>query len=474
MAKNLLKPKGFYELFERRPGPDKKTTTYCPGCGHGIFHKLIAEAIGDFGVQDNAIFISSIGCSVFAYYYMDMGNIAASHGRAPAVASAVSRARPESVLITYQGDGDLGAIGFNNMIQAANRGECITVFFVNNAVYSMTGGQMAPTTLLGQVTTTTPYGRRFENEGLPLRICEMVATLEAPVYVERVALTDTRHILAARRAVRKAIRNGIEHRGFSLVEALSPCPTNWKVKPTETQAWIEQNQIPYFPLKCFKDIAAERDPIRRPHPIHDPDEIRKVLGITEEAELTSGPIEDGSFAEYRCRLAGFGGQGVLSLGLMIARAGQEEGRFVTWLPSYGPEMRGGTASSSVVLSGQPIGPPLVSAMDFLVAMNQPSMERFISQVCPGGLVLYDTMIAHPVLRDDIRCLGVPATEMANQVGDSRTANTVMLGVYTAIDGHVSKEAALRAVETILIDKQETLPANRRAFELGYQFGRTHE
>ena len=474
MAKNFLKPKAFYGIFDRKPGADQKTTHYCPGCGHGLLHKLIAEALADFDAQDDTILISSVGCSVFAYYYFDTGNIATAHGRAPAAATGVSRARPESVVITYQGDGDLGAIGLNNLIQAANRGERITTFFVNNSVYSMTGGQMAPTTLVGQVTTTTPYGRSIDNEGYPLRICELVATLEAPVYVERVALTDTPHILAARRAVRKAIRNGIEHRGFSLLEVLSPCPNRWRVKPTETKAWMEQHQFPYFPLKRFKDVADQRDPVQRPRPVHDPDEVRRVLHMTQDDDTSLVPVEDDAFGEYRCKFAGFGGQGVLSLGLMMARAAQEERRFVTWMPSYGPEQRGGTANSSVVISGRPIGSPLVSRMDLLVAMNQPSMERFIGDVRPGGLTLYDTIIPQPALRDDVRCIGVPATQMANEAGDSRAANTVMLGAHAAIDRRIGTDAALQAVEAVLADKQKTLPANRKAFELGRHFGMEHK
>lgn len=470
MSRDFVKPKGFYPVFERKPGPDKQTTTYCPGCGHGLLHRLIAEALGDFGIQDRGIFVSSIGCSVFAYYYMDTGNIAVAHGRAPAAATGISRARPDSVVMTYQGDGDLAAIGLNNFIQAANRGECVTVFFVNNAVYSMTGGQMAPTTLVGQVTTTTPYGRSVANEGYPLKVSELVATLEAPVYVERVALTDTRHILSARRAVRKAIRNGIEHRGFSLVEVLSPCPTRWHVKPTQTQAWMQEHQLPCFPLKCFKDVAAQREPVQRPRPVHDPDQVLKALGVDHETEAGPTPTRDPTFAEYRCKLAGFGGQGVLSLGLMMARAGQEDRRFVTWLPSYGPEQRGGTANSSVVISGNPVGSPLVSEMDFLVAMNQPSMARFVGDVRPGGLALYDTIIARPELREDVRCLGAPATEMALQAGDARAANTVMLGIHAAVDGRLSREGLLHAVEAVLGDKPKALPANRQAFELGYRFG----
>lgn len=469
-GKNLQKPRGFYDRFERKPGPDKETTHLCPGCGHGILYKLIAEALSDLDVQDQCIFVNPVGCGVFGYYYLDTGHIAAAHGRVVAVACGASRAQPEAVVIAYQGDGGLAAIGFNNFIQAANRGESMAVFFVNNALYAMTGGQMAPTTLMDQVTTTTPHGRNPSNDGYPLRVSEIVATLEAPVYVERVALTDTRHIRAARRAVRKAIQNQIEHRGFSFVEVLSPCPTGWKVKPTEATQWMETYQIPHFPLGCFKDVSAERTPIQRPIPVHDPEQVKVLLGMGE-ASGTVEPVEDEAFGEYRCKFAGFGGQGVLSLGLMVARAGTEERRFVTWLPSYGPEQRGGTANCSVVLSGRAIGSPVVSTMDLLVAMNQPSMERFIGDVHPGGLAVYDTLIAQPVLREDVRCIGIPATETANQVGNPRAANTVLLGALAALTDRFSEASALQAVETSFAGKAKMIEVNRKAFEAGYRFAK---
>jgi len=196
---------------------------------HGVVHKLIAEAIADLGVQDRAILVTPVGCSVFAYYYFDMGNVQAAHGRAPAVATAVKRSNPESIVIGYQGDGDLAAIGTAEIVHAANRGEKITIFFVNNAIYGMTGGQMAPTTLIGQYSTTSPWGRRPSNEGYPLRMAELLATLEAPVYIERVALCDNKNIMKTRKAVRKALELQRDGAGFSFIEILSPCPTIWKM-----------------------------------------------------------------------------------------------------------------------------------------------------------------------------------------------------------------------------------------------------
>src|SRR6201993_2212609 len=211
------KSSAFYNVYERKSDL-KHQTHYCPGCGHGVAHKLIAEALEDLGLQDRTILVSPVGCSVFAYYYFDVGNVQLAHGRAPAGATGIKRTHPDSIVISYQGDGDLAAIGTAEIIHAANRGEKITVFFVNNAIYGMTGGQMAPTTLVGQKSTTSPWGRRPGNEGFPMHMSELLATLEAPVYIERVALSDSKNIMKARRAVRKALEIQREGTGFSFVE----------------------------------------------------------------------------------------------------------------------------------------------------------------------------------------------------------------------------------------------------------------
>ena len=246
----------FYDVFERK-GELKQQTHYCPGCGHGVAHKLIAEAIEELGLQDRTIFVSPVGCSVFAYYYFDVGNVQAAHGRAPACATAIKRTCPDKIVISYQGDGDLAAIGTAEIVHAANRGEHITVFFVNNAIYGMTGGQMAPTTLVGQKSTTSPWGRRPVNEGYPLHMAELLSTLEAPVYVERVALCDNKNIMKARRAVRKALENQRDGAGFSFVEILSPCPTIWGKDPVDARRWVMEKLVPTFPLNVFRDRKLE-------------------------------------------------------------------------------------------------------------------------------------------------------------------------------------------------------------------------
>lgn len=226
---------------------------YCPGCTHGIAHRLVAEALEELGVGEKTVGVAPVGCAVFAYNYFNCDMAEAAHGRAPAMATGIKRARPDCVVFTYQGDGDLASIGTAEIVHAAARGEKITVIFINNAIYGMTGGQMAPTTLVGQVTTTSPYGRSAEHCGSPVKVCEMLATLDGAAYLERVALTDVKNVAAAKRAIRKAFQCQIDGKGFSLVEILSTCPTNWGMPPVEALDWLRDNMMPVFPLGVYKE-----------------------------------------------------------------------------------------------------------------------------------------------------------------------------------------------------------------------------
>jgi 2-oxoglutarate ferredoxin oxidoreductase subunit beta len=229
---------------------------YCPGCTHGISHRLVAEAIDELGIEGKTIGVSPVGCSYNNYLYFNCDMIQAAHGRAPAVATGAKRSLPDSVVFTYQGDGDLAAIGTAEIVHAAARGENITVIFINNTIYGMTSGQMAPTTLLNQVTTTTPFGRKAKDHGFPIRVCEMLATLEGPAYIERVSLHDIKHIKKAKEAVKKAFKVQLAGKGFSLVEILSTCPTNWGLDPLEALKRVENELIPHYPLGVFagKDL----------------------------------------------------------------------------------------------------------------------------------------------------------------------------------------------------------------------------
>ena len=233
---------------------------YCPGCTHGIIHRLVAEVIDELGIEGKTVGIAPVGCSVMAYNYFNCDMIEAAHGRAPAVATGVKRADPDNLVVfTYQGDGDLASIGMAETVHAATRNENITVIFINNAIYGMTGGQMAPTSLPGQVTQTSPYGRDVKLCGYPIRVCEMLSELEGPEYLARVTVDNVKHVNEAKKAIKKAFMNQIEGKGFSLVEVISSCPTNWGMTPQNALKWIEEKMIPYYPLGVYKDRSAEKE-----------------------------------------------------------------------------------------------------------------------------------------------------------------------------------------------------------------------
>lgn len=230
---------------------------YCPGCTHGIIHRLVAEAIDELGIEGKTIGVAPVGCAVMAYNYFACDMVEAAHGRAPAVATGIKRANPDNIVFTYQGDGDLASIGTAETVHSATRNENITIIFVNNAIYGMTGGQMAPTSLPGQVTQTSPYGRDTKTVGFPIRICEMLATLDGPEYIERVAVNNVKNIKNAKKAIKKAFENQINGKGFSLIEVISSCPTNWGMTPQKALQWVEEKMIPYYPLGVYKDRSAQ-------------------------------------------------------------------------------------------------------------------------------------------------------------------------------------------------------------------------
>jgi 2-oxoglutarate/2-oxoacid ferredoxin oxidoreductase subunit beta len=243
------------QVFKRPVSLKDVQTHFCPGCHHGTIHRLIAEALDEYGVQKRTIGVASVGCSVFLYGYFDIDVVESPHGRAPAVATGVKRARPDSFVFTYQGDGDLAAIGTSEIIHAANRGEDVTVFFINNTTYGMTGGQMAPTTLVGQKTSTSPFGRNQAKDGAPLRMAELLTQLEGVAFSARVAVNNPRNVLDAKRQIKKAVRYQVEGKGFSFIEALSACPTNWGVTPLQANERVGTEMCDYFKLGVFKNNA---------------------------------------------------------------------------------------------------------------------------------------------------------------------------------------------------------------------------
>ena len=244
-------------VFEKPKALTDAVLHYCPGCTHGIIHRLVAEVMDELGITGKTIGVAPVGCSVMAYNYFNCDMVQAAHGRAPAVATGVKRADADKIVFTYQGDGDLAAICTAETVHSAARGENITVIFLNNAIYGMTGGQMAPTTLPGQVTQTSPYGRDVEKVGYPLKVCELLSNVDGATYLERVAVNNVKNIKAAKAAIKKAFQNQVEGKGFSLIEVLSTCPTNWGLAPDKAIAWLEENMMPYYPLGVYKDKYAE-------------------------------------------------------------------------------------------------------------------------------------------------------------------------------------------------------------------------
>lgn len=245
-------------VFEKPKSLTSAPFHYCPGCTHGIIHRLVAEAIDELEIEGKTVGVAPVGCAVMAYDYFTCDMVEAAHGRAPAVATGLKRSMPQNIIFTYQGDGDLASIGMAETVHAATRNENITIIFVNNAIYGMTGGQMAPTSLPGQVTQTSPYGRDVSTAGYPVKVSELLSALDGPEYIERVAVNNVKNVKNAKKAILKAFKNQTENKGFSLVEVVSSCPTNWGMTPSKALEWVEEKMIPYYPLGVYKDKSAEK------------------------------------------------------------------------------------------------------------------------------------------------------------------------------------------------------------------------
>ena len=244
-------------VFERPHALLPVVTNYCPGCTHGIVNRLVAEVIDELGIEGDTVGIAPVGCSVMAYNFFGCDMIEAAHGRAPAVATGVKRVHPENIVFAYQGDGDLASIGMAETVHAATRGENITIIFINNAIYGMTGGQMAPTSLPNQVTQTSPYGRDVDTAGYPIRVCELLSSLDGVAYLERVTVDSPKNVRKAKKAIKKAFETQRDGLGYSLVEVVATCPTNWGMTPQQAFAWMHENMLPYYPLGVYKDVVAD-------------------------------------------------------------------------------------------------------------------------------------------------------------------------------------------------------------------------
>ena len=464
----VIKTRGLYKSFPRKGGSALTATHYCPGCEHGVLHKLIGEALSDMGLQDRTVMISPVGCSVFAYYYFDTGNIQVAHGRAAAVGTGLSRTKNNSVVISYQGDGDLASIGLNETMQAANRGEKIAVFFVNNTVYGMTGGQMAPTTLIGEKTETSPEGRDAQQAGYPLHMAELINQLRAPVYIARVSFSNMAKSRQARQAIRKALEVQRDGKGYAFVEVLMACPTNQKMNVEAATRFVAEQMEAEFPLGTFRDQIAETVPVVRAESDYRKETLDHLLGL--DTDRSPDAKLDPAAPTYSVKMAGFGGQGVLSMGVMLARAACGAGKFVSWYPSYGPEQRGGTANCGVVISGSPIGSPMVSSADVLVAMNRPSLEKFAGEVKKGGLLLYNAAIGEFAAPAGVRTLAVPVQELATEGGSARASNTAMIGVLAALGGLGLPDGVYtQAIATNFAGKEKVVQQNEAVFAFSKQW-----
>jgi 2-oxoisovalerate ferredoxin oxidoreductase beta subunit len=470
----------FYERFERHDhgaGLKGTSTHYCPGCGHGLVHKYLASAIAELGIQDRTVAISPVGCAVFLHYYLDVGNTQAAHGRAPAVAIGHKLANPDSIVVSYQGDGDLASIGLAEILQAAQLGLPLTVVFVNNAIYGMTGGQMAPTTLPGQKTATSPYGRG-RLEGAPLRMAELIAQIEGPVYVERVALFDARQRVKAQKAIRRALQIQVDNLGFAFVEVLAECPLHLGLTPQEAERWVKESMVPVFPLGVKKESPAAPPWPKWEPPSFDRERVLEVVGARAEPAPRFAerfPVE--AFGDdIGLKLAGAGGDGAQTAAMLLARAAINEGFDATHIPSYGPESRGGTSYADVRLAPEEVLSPAVPQPHALVAFNAPSLAKFGPLVVPGGVVVYDQSViaAVPDLAEAVRVVAVPCSEIAHELGQVRVKNIVALGALAGAARLFPAETYLTAIRQALRDKPALAALNEQAFARGLDAARGAE
>ena len=463
----------FYDQFERHShgeGLKGHSTHYCAGCGHGLVHKYLAEAIQELGLQDDTVLVSPVGCSVFAYYYFDTGNTQAAHGRAAAVALGHKMANPEATVISYQGDGDLASIGLAETVAAAQLGAPITVIFINNAIYGMTGGQMAPTTLMGQTTSTSPTGRGISN-GQPIKMAELIAQLDGPVYVERVALFSAVDRKKTKKAIKKALLLQKEGRGYAFVEVLAECPTHLKMAPDAAEKWVKEKMVPVFPLGVKKDTTVEPWFKLQP-PNFEVEELLHSVGASSEGAERACKGFPGHLhpSDISLKLAGSGGDGAQTAAMLIATAAINEGFDGTHIPSYGPESRGGTSYADVHVAKEEVLNPASPHPDILLAFNAPSLAKFGSTVAPGGFILFDASVAKAVKAPDpsVKCIGVPFTEIAVGLGKAVVKNIVALGALQAATGLFPKETFLAAIRQALHEKASLIPLNEQAFEAGWQ------
>lgn len=446
-----------------------KPHKFCPGCGHGMILKVLGEAIDELGIKDQMVFGCDIGCSLLSWDFFSIDTVQTHHGRTTPVITGMKRAKPEIIGVAYMGDGGGYAIGSQHLFNAAVRNENITIILCNNCNYGMTGGQMAPTTLMGMKTATSPAGRT-PLMGQPLRMAEMIAGLQGPVYVERVALYDAKQRTRAKRAIRKALECQVENKGFSFVEVLAECPTHLRLDPVATEKWVAEQMTQIFPLGLMKDVTKDASFPALPRPSFSEERLLEVVGASMEEVsrfATSFPSHLAK-GDVALKLAGAGGDGAQTAAMLITNAAINEGFDSTHIPSYGPESRGGTSYADVHVAEREVLSPAAPNPHLLVAFNAPSLAKFGPAVQPGGVVVYDSSTIHsvPELPAGVTAHGVPFTQIAADLGRTLVKNVVALGALQEATQLFPKETFLYAIRNALKEKCAMIPLNEEAFAWG--------
>jgi len=488
---HLLPPDDGQTVVVGRPQTmEDLPTHYCPGCGHGNLHQIIAHAIDDLKLREKTIIVEPVGCSVITYWNCD--TVQAAHGRGMALATAISRTCHDRVILSYQGDGDLASIGMAETIHAASRGEDFVLVFVNNCIYGMTGGQMAPTSIPGLPTTTCSTGRDKTDVGAPIDMCKLFSQLEGVVYLERVAIDGPAGMNKVGRAIKQALKYQAEGvGGLKIVEVLSPCTVGWKMSAAESHRYIKEVVSKQFPLGKFKDVAPAAAPgAAAPQtgagtvisPIHATRPWRKIASaeeIFQNADLhwvtpsaTYQNTDSSRFPRPAIRISGHGGQGIVLLSNLVLHAAVRSGRRISLLPSYGSAMRGGTSNGSLRISDGPIASPYISTPDIVVAMNQPSYEKFGQSVRDGGLLLCDSsLVIAPdaiKIRPAVQVVHAPITRIAKELGNERMANMVAAGVLVGLTKMLDPQALRDSIPEVFAHRPKLIAPNLAAFDAGLQ------
>lgn len=445
-----------------RKAQRSEQTHFCPGCGHGNLLKCVDLALTRLACAERTIWVSPVGCGGLTDAYMSVSHVLSPHGRASAVGTAIKRLEPEQIVIVSQGDGDFASIGLAESLHAANRCENLSVFVVNNANFGMTGGQMAATTLVGQRTTTSLQGRSLAEEGAPLKLCEMLQSLDGPVFIARVAFGNARQLAEAEKVIERAIEYQLLGKGYAFVEILSPCPSNWHMSPSEARRHVAQEMTKFYPTGIFRDVSREERLAQRRRPeVYD---AKRAWAVIEDmagpvladhgqrGQLLTG-VNDahGQGFELSIWVSGSGGQGVLTLGRLLASLAVSDGFYATWLPSYGAEKRGGQASCTLRIGSADIVSPCLEQASHAMVLSAVGMENLEELLVDGAVVVYDAdLLSLNAKHRDIRCFGVHATQIAADLGQEHAVNIIVLAAFLRHSALAhSPEALIEALQKLM-------------------------